>query len=59
MKIQVKIKTNYGRESIYPVCDNAKKFAKLCGTKTLTREAIGHIKSLGYKVEICQPAFSF
>lgn len=36
MRITVRIKNNYGQNVIYPVCDNADKFAWIAGTKTLT-----------------------
>lgn len=52
MKIQVQIKQVYGNETIYPVCDTAKKFAALLGTKTLTYRAIQGIKDLGYSIEV-------
>lgn len=55
--IMVEVKTNYGSEMIYPVCDQAKTFANLCGTTTLTRTAIKLIKQLGYTVEVKQPVF--
>lgn len=54
MKIQVTIKSVYGNEVIYPVCDKAKLFAKLSNTKTLTYHSIQVIKSLGYLVEVTQ-----
>jgi hypothetical protein len=54
MKIQVKIKSVYGNEMIYPVCETANIFAKMLGTKTLTSAAIKHIKQLGYTVEVVQ-----
>ena len=52
LSILVEIKPIYGDERIYPVCDKAKAFAALTGCKTLTRVAIGHIKSLGYIVNV-------
>lgn len=54
MSIQIEFKHAYGKEWIYPVCDRAKLFAELVGQKTLTRENIGLIKQLGYKIEIAQ-----
>jgi hypothetical protein len=39
---------------IYPVCEQAKLFAQLAGTKTLTKQSISLIKKLGYTVEIQQ-----
>lgn len=50
--ITVKIKNNYGQDAIYPVCDSAKAFAAIAGTKTLTGYTIKLIKSLGYTVNI-------
>lgn len=55
MKIQVEIKTVYGNSLIYPVCNQAKLFAKLAGNqKTLTRENIDLIKELGYVIDVRQ-----
>jgi hypothetical protein len=50
MKITVKIKNVFGHERIYPVCPQAKLFARLAGHKTLTRHAISVIKDMGYSV---------
>ena len=50
MNITVKIATNYGREYIYPVCTQAKLFARISGHKTLTRDTIDLIKKMGYSV---------
>lgn len=52
MSIQVKIKTVYGSEVIYPVCSSAKIFAKMLGQTSLTRSNIQSIKALGYTVEV-------
>ena len=52
MKITVTIKNVYGRHYIYPACETARKFGALLGTKTLTLDAIEHIKRLGYTVEV-------
>jgi hypothetical protein len=54
-EIAIEIKSVYGNETIYPVDENAKLFARLAGTKTLTRQAISHIKALGYEVKVKQP----
>lgn len=48
--ITVQIKTVYGAERIYPLCENARVFAQMMGTKTLTRESIQYIKALTYDV---------
>ena len=55
MKITVSIKSNYGNEMIYPVCEQAKLFALLSGHKTLTGQTIALIKKLGYEIEVEQP----
>jgi hypothetical protein len=54
MTITVSIKNVYGNQTIYPVCNTAKKFANLTGTKTLTVYAIEQIKALGYTVQVEQ-----
>ena len=54
MSIKVKIKTVYGEERIYPICDKANAFASIAGTKTLTQQTIDQVKTLGYEIEIEQ-----
>jgi len=54
-EITVRIANNFGTEAIYPVDDNAKLFAKLAGTRTLTRATIALIKQLGYTVNVETP----
>ena len=58
-KLTVAIKNVYGEEKIYPLCEAAKTFAKIAGTRTLTLRAIEAIKKLGYAVEleISKPKF--
>ena len=53
--ITVRIKDVYGNQMIYPVCDAAKVFARLAGTKTLTQDTLRCIRQLGYEVEIETP----
>lgn len=50
--IRVEIKTLYGTERIYPVCTIAHRFARLLEKKTLSRDNIEIIKSLGFTVEV-------
>lgn len=57
MSIKVEIKNVYGNETIYPLCEAGRTFARIAGTKTLTRETIALIKQLGYSIEVCSPAF--
>lgn len=55
MKITVRIDRNYGILTCYPVCDAAKIFARLAGTKTLTSHALRDIAALGYQIEQAAP----
>lgn len=57
-QVTIEIRQVYGNESIYPVCDNAKLFASIAGTKTLTPAALKCIKALGYEIVVKQKEFS-
>ena len=50
MEILITAKSVYGERKYYPVCEKAKAFAKITGTKTLTRRVLFEIKALGFKV---------
>lgn len=52
MTITVKIKSVYGNELVYPVCEQAMRFCMLTETKTLTSRHITVIKSLGYTIAV-------
>ena len=54
MKITIRVDKNYGIETAYPVCDSAQIFARIAGTKTLTRHALRDIAALGIEIEIEQ-----
>jgi hypothetical protein len=54
MQIHINLKEVYGCVVAYPVCAKAKIFASMCGTKTLTIEAMKNISLLGYEV-VCEP----
>lgn len=56
MNIKVSIKSVYGSDKIYPLCDNGKLFAEIAGTKTLTRDTISLVKRLGYSIQVIQPS---
>jgi len=56
MKITIRIDKNYGIETAYPACERAQLFARLAGTKTLTRHALRDIAALGYEIEVQQTA---
>lgn len=57
-QITIKLKDVYGETKAYPICKDAKLFAEMLGTKTLTRSALGHIRHLGYEI-IAVDAFGF
>ena len=50
--IKVSIKNVYGSDIIYPICDTAKEFASIAGTKSLASRTIKSIRRLGYSVEV-------
>ena len=50
--ITVKIKDVYGTSLVYPVCEDAQRFAKIAGKKTLSRAVILTIKAMGFDVKV-------
>ena len=52
MTIKVQIKSNYGQEAIYPLCEVGFNITQLTGRKTLTRTDIKVLKRLGYSIEV-------
>jgi hypothetical protein len=54
MEITVRITSVYGAKTVYPVCETAKIFADIAGTKTLKPETIAKVKALGYTVTVAQ-----
>ncbi|CAM6053515.1 unnamed protein product [Sphagnum tenellum] len=50
--ILIEVKTVYGKEAIYPVCANAKTFAEIAGSKTLTRATLAKIAKLGFSIGV-------
>jgi len=58
MQIIIQVRSNYGAPTVYPVCDTAKQFAQIAGTKTLTVQALKVIERMGYAiVQQEQPTF--
>jgi hypothetical protein len=53
-EITVEAKDVYGVIKYYPHCRDAKVFASLAGTTTLTEKSIRRIMELGYKVKTLQ-----
>lgn len=56
MKITIRADKNYGVEVFYPACKQSELFARIAGTKTLTRATLRDIDLLGYEIEIQQTA---
>ena len=48
MNLIIEIKTVYGNELVYPVCEKALKLCSLTGQKTFSKGAINTLKMLGY-----------
>ena len=53
--ITVEVRSVYGQDTIYPVCDAAKAFAAIAGTTTLTVTVLKQIMFLGYEVNYQLP----
>ncbi len=53
--IKVKLKTVYGVDRFYPICENAKRFALLTRSKTFNLNIISIIKQIGINVELETP----
>jgi len=49
--ITVEIKTVDGEDLIFPICKDAKRFARMLGTRELTFEALISIKTLRYDIK--------
>ena len=54
MKIVVRVRNIYGNKTVYPVCEDAKLFARIAGHSTLTYTTVDLIKKLGYVIEVEQ-----
>jgi len=56
--ITIEVKNEYGNERIYPVCKNAKWFAKLSKQVTLSRELCKDLQSKGIELIITKQKFN-
>lgn len=50
LTIRIELKDQYGKQVAHPVCDNAKIFADIAGTKILTDMTLLRIAGLGYTI---------
>jgi hypothetical protein len=55
MNINVQVRNVYGNDLVYPVCDDAKRFAAIAGSKTLSVHTLNLIVDLGYTVTHIHP----
>ena len=53
-EIKVTIKSVYGENKVYPLCDKSRAFADMLNQKTLTMRNIEHIKRIGFTVVVVQ-----
>ena len=58
MKIIIQIKSVYGRDTVYPICEKAKLFASIAGTTTLTHSTLCYVERLGYTIEVKLPTYN-
>lgn len=56
-EINVEVKSVYGAPMIYPVCNDAHRFAALTGKKTFSQKDIENIRGLGYIVKAIVPEY--
>ena len=50
--VHVRVTDVYGKRVVYPMCERAKVFASIAGTKTLTEVTLKLIKKLGYGISV-------
>lgn len=55
MQITIEQQTLYGNRIFRPVCEQAKTFASIAQTRTLTLDTLKLIKALGYQIQITHP----
>ena len=53
-EITVEIREVYGAKKYYPHCGDAKVFASIAGTTTLTEQTLRRVMKLGYKIKTLQ-----
>lgn len=53
--ITVEARDVYGQLKFYPKCEQAKLFASIAGTKTISEVNLRRIKQLGYMLDIERP----
>jgi hypothetical protein len=57
--IKIEMRDLYGNRVFYPACENAKAFATIAKSKTLTQDTLQKIKALGYDIQVTLPDMEF
>jgi hypothetical protein len=50
--IIVSMRSQYGNDLVYPECPDARRFAAIANTATLTANTVEAIRQLGYEIKI-------
>lgn len=58
MEIKVEVRSVYGNELVYPACSDARRFADIAGTKTLSHGVLCLIEALGYTITPVHPVIT-
>lgn len=58
LTLTVRTRDVYGVRTFYPADDTARAFARIAGTKTLTRDTIREAQKLGYIIEQAREEFT-
>ena len=58
MEIQVKVKSVYGTDKVYPACEKSHAFACIAKSKTLTEDTLQEIYRLGYEIKVVNTVFN-
>lgn len=56
LAVKLELRSVYGAWKVYPFCDNAKGFAAIAGTTTLTGHVLNQIKRMGYSLQVLNGA---
>jgi len=52
VEIKVTVRSVYGKDAVYPVCDTAHALLALTGRKTFTDADLAAIRRLGYRITV-------
>ena len=53
--ITIEVRSVYGKQLVYPVCEKAKHFARIAGTLTFSHDNLCMIEALGFIIEHKRP----